>query len=193
MIEDLSGSYIWMTFDSGHRTEYGMIHRDLGPFLREAPHKFSSQFHLTLNYLWEIKEDHWIQNLSIARDKLSPNAIEDAKNLRLWKCESFVSDKSWKLIVYVSIEWGELFFQELRNLGYGVNVPHMSIVEIDDPNFPGLAKMLDFMNNNEDFKERISILNMALVRHKLFLVAKFPWVKSVMWMTARRLIEILAL
>ncbi len=127
--------------------------------------------HITVDFLWQSTLEIWKERMqhTIKRSKLG----EGLKDIQLGTIKSFTSNKEKnKYIVYIEIIGWESFFQSLRDDWYSIQIPHITLCEINDTSHPeeAISSILQWLNEDKDIanymREILINTNVIELRYK---------------------------
>lgn len=136
--------------------------------------EFTNAPHITLDLLWVVEIQTAVDKLFSLKDSLNHSILADVRTIRIWSFQTFISNRNWKKIFYLEVEWGKEFFALLRLHGYSIQTPHMTIFDTHNDLSPEQSQaIVDNLNASSKLKEILQwfLLNLE----KLFLRNKRGW------------------
>lgn len=157
-------SFITLDLESPFEWILENIYREiLSEFCSSCDLEFVDNLHITLDNIW-LKELR-MAVLKLERLIIKRSELKSAWAIKIWGINSFISNTNWRRIFFLEIEWSESFFECIKECWCSLNIPHITLFEMDNNlSNEEIEGMLIRLNNNPILK---NLINQLIVNNSI--------------------------
>ena len=153
---ELNKSYITLEIKDQNKNTFEHIKKSIVKIIAQNDIEFTWQPHITLDFIWTTTLDSALQKLQWLKSKLKNNIIADINTLHIGKIKSFVSNSNGRNIFYLEIIWWNIFFDFLQKNWYSIEIPHISIFEMNHQHSTyTIERIVRELNNDQELNSHI--------------------------------------
>lgn len=174
---ELSKWYITLETPETSESNFDNIKKTIESIIQDEDMEFTNNPHITLDFMWIIKLESAIKKLKDIQPSINQDMINSIKSIKIWAFESFMSNKNWKRIFYLNIEWWDIFFEHIRKIWYSLQIPHLTIFETNSVSSEDQVNdILQKLNTSPELNNYIRRL--FLDKDNIYLRNKTEWKES---------------
>lgn len=174
---ELSKWYITLEIPETSEKIFDNIKKTITSIIQDTDIEFTNNPHITLDFMWITKLENAIKRLKDIQTNMNQDIVNSIKNITIWNFESFMSNKNWKRIFYLNIEWWDIFFEHIRKFWYSLQIPHLTIFETNNVySDDQLDNILQRLNSSSELTNYIRRL--FLDKDNVYLRNKPKWKES---------------
>lgn len=141
--EELQNTYIWIDLDKDSSEELLRILANIRKLVT-ANLRNPKEFHLTIDYLWDISREALEEVMLITELCIFVNVDRITKQIEytLWEPKHFRSHKTWEDIFYLPVSINDLMLWSFKHIWYSINEPHVTLLKWKDLKEEEIEKIL---------------------------------------------------